>query len=240
MKHLRFLTLAVIVVGVACAPPAAQESPELAAKSVAWEEAMNSKDVEAVVALYSENARLMPPNAETGQGHDAVREAFGGMIDAGLSVDLETTEALAAGNLGTRIGTYVLTSDDGTEVDHGKYIETWEKVEGEWVITNDIWNSDVPIGAGTTSLLGTHLVEDGDHWLAAWSGENSRHADFAENGAPSVRVFQSPDNPNLTGLLIDVADMDTFQAWLESEAGTAAKAEDGVKDETLQILAEVK
>lgn len=240
MKHLRFLTLAVLVVGIACAPPAAQESPELAAKAIAWEEAMNAADVEAVVALYSEDARLMPPNAETGQGHDAVRAAFGEMIDAGLSVDLETTEAMAAGNLGTRIGTYVLTSADGVEVDHGKYIETWEKVEGEWVITNDIWNSDVPTGAGTTSLIGTHMVEDGDHWLAAWSGENSRHADFAQNGAPSVRVFQSPDNPNLTGLLIDVADMDEFQTWLEGEAGAAAKAEDGVRDETLQILAEIK
>lgn len=240
MKHLRFLTIAVLAVGIACAPPAAQESPELAAKSVAWEEAMNSADVEAVVALYSDDARLMPPNAETGQGHDAVRAAFGEMIDAGLSVDLETTEAMAAGNLGTRVGTYVLTSADGTEVDHGKYIETWEKVDGEWLITNDIWNSDVQIGAGTTTLIGTHLVEDGDHWLAAWSGENGRRADFAQNGAPGVRVFQSPGNPNLTGLVIDVADMDTFQAWLEGEEGAAAKAADGVKDETLQILAEVE
>ena len=34
--------------------------------------------------------------------------------------------------------------------------------------------------------------------------------------------------------------MDKFQAYLEGEEGTAAKAEDGVKDETLQILAEVK
>ena len=55
-----------------------------------------------------------------------------------------------------------------------------------------------------------------------------------------MRVFQSPDNPNLTGLLIDVADMDKFQAFLDGEEGTAAKAADGVKDETLQILAEVK
>jgi ketosteroid isomerase-like protein len=240
MKHLKSVALLLIVAGVACAPPTAQESPELAAKAAAWEDAMNAADVEAIVALYAEDARLMPPNAETGQGHDTVRDTFGGMIAAGLSVDLETTEAMAAGNLGTRIGTYVLTSADGTEADHGKYIETWEKTGDGWVITNDIWNSDVAIGAGTTSLIGTHMVEDGDHWLAAWSGENSRHADFALHGAPSVRVFQSPDNANLTGLLIDVADMDTFQAYLEGEEGTAAKAEDGVKDETLQILAEVK
>lgn len=240
MRHLKSVALLLIVAGVACAPPTAQESPELAAKAAAWEDAMNAADVEAIVALYSEDARLMPPNAETGQGHDAVRDSFGGMIAAGLSVDLETTEAMAAGNLGTRIGTYVLTSADGAEADHGKYIETWEKTGDGWVITNDIWNSDVAIGAGTTSLIGTHMVEDGDHWLAAWSGENSRHADFARHGAPSVRVFQSPDNANLTGLLIDVSDMDKFQAYLEGEEGTAAKAEDGVKDETLQILAEVK
>ena len=240
MKHMKFVALLIIVTGVACAPPVAQESPELAAKADAWEEAMNSADIEAVVALYSEDTRLMPPNAEAAQGHDAVRAAFGEMIDAGLSVELETTEATVAGNLGTRIGTYVLKGPDGAEVDHGKYIETWEKTGDGWVITADIWNSDVPVGAGTTSLIGTHMVEDGDHWLAAWSGEDSRHADFARNGAPGVRVFQSPDNPNLTGLLVDVADMDKFQAYLEGEEGTAAKAEDGVKDETLQLLFEVK
>ena len=240
MKRFKPLTLAVLFVGIACAPPSAQESPELAAKAAAFQDAMNAADIEGLVALYSEDARLMPPNMETGQGHDAVREVFGGMIAAGLSVQLATTEAMATGNLGTRVGTYVLTSADGSEVDRGKYIETWEKVGGEWAMTNDIWNSDVPVGAGTISLIGTHMVEDGDRWLAAWSGDNSRHADFAQNGAPNVRVFQSPDNPNLTGVLIDVADMDTFQAWLGGEEGAAAKAEDGVKDETLQILAEVK
>jgi ketosteroid isomerase-like protein len=240
MKHLKSVALLIIVAGVACAPPAAQDSPELAAKATSWEEALNAGDVESLVAMYSEQAQLMPPNEAASQGHEAVRTAFGGMIDAGLTGELKTTQARVSGNLGTRVGTYVLYGPDGAEVDHGKYIETWEQTGGEWVITNDIWNSDVPIGAGTTSLIGTHLVEDGDHWLAAWTGEDSRRADFARNGAPSVRVFQSPDNANLTGLLIDVADMDKFQAYLEGEEGTAAKAEDGVKDETLQILTEVK
>ena len=62
----------------------------------------------------------------------------------------------------------------------------------------------------------------------------------AANGAPAVRVFQSPEDPNLTGLAIEVSDMAALSAWLESEDGAKAKAEDGVIDSTLQILAEVK
>ncbi|MGB6641460.1 MAG: hypothetical protein WBG67_11835, partial [Thermoanaerobaculia bacterium] len=66
------------------------------------------------------------------------------------------------------------------------------------------------------------------------------HALFAEHGAPHVRVFQSPDNPNLTGLLVDVADMEAFQAMLASPEGEAAAVEDTVDFATLRVLSAVE
>ena len=240
MKKLILPVALVVVAGVACAPPVAQESPEILAKAATWQEALNAGDIEGLVALYSDDARLMPPNAVATQGPDAIRADFGGMIAAGLTIKLDTIEAASAGNTGYRVGTYTLTAPGGATADTGKYIELWEKVGGEWLITNDIWNSDAPTGGGVTTLLSTHMVADGEHWLAAWRGENSRRDQFAEHGVAKVRVFQSPDDPNLTGLIIDVADMDEFQAYLGGEEGVKAKAEDGVKDATLQLLAEVQ
>ncbi len=89
-------------------------------------------------------------------------------------------------------------------------------------------------------MLATHEVNDPAHWRAAWQGPNSRHQMFAQHGAPNVRLYQSSSNPRLTGLLIEVSDMDAFQAMLNSPEGAAAKRADGVRDPTLRIFMEMK
>jgi ketosteroid isomerase-like protein len=224
----------------ACAPQTAQDSPELAAMAERWQEVLNSGDHEGVVALYTADARLMPPHGPMDQGADAVRAEFGGMIDAGLTGQLATLEARVAGDLGYRVGTYRIFAPDGSELDRGKYIETWEKNAAGWQITNDIWNSDLPEGAGLTYVSVTHEVEDPERWLAAWTGPDSREKLFAAHGAGDVRVFQSPDDPARVGLLVEIQDMDALMALMNSPEGQAAKAEDGVLDSTLHFMLEVK
>jgi len=175
-----------------------------------------------------------------GQGKEIVQSVFESMIAAGLSVELETVQTLAAGDLGSHIGTYVLTAE-GAEVDRGKFMEAWRRSGGEWMMTADMFSSDLPApGPPGQTLVVTHEVEDAEQWLAAWSGEDSRHAMFIANGASSVRTFQSPDAPNTTGLVITVTDMEALAAMLGSPEGAAAKAEDGVKDATMQMLAEIE
>ena len=94
--------------------------------------------------------------------------------------------------------------------------------------------------ASMTHLVITHEVEDAERWLAAWQGEDSRHKLFMANGAAHVHTLQDPDNPNMTGLIIAVADMDALTAMLESEEGQAAAAADGVKPETMKMLVQAK
>jgi len=244
MKFLNLTTALLVIVGVAACAPApqgSQDSPEISAGAKAWNEALNAGDIESIVAMYTEDARILPPNAEIAQGHDAARKIFGSMIDAGLGGTLATLEATAAGDIGYRVGTYVLETADGTVADKGKYIETWRLVDGSWKISNDQFSSDLPArGSGGTTVAITHEVEDADRWLAAWQGEGSRHELFALHGAPHVRVFQSPESPNHVGLVIDVEDMEALQSFLSSPEGEQAKAEDGVKDATMTVLAEVK
>lgn len=241
MKKLTLATLSLIVVA-ACAPPGSQVSTELPELDEAWEAAFNDGDVEALAAMYAEDARVMAPNAALGTGRDAVRAVFGGMIDAGLKGELESVEAVVAGDIGYQIGTYAISAD-GTVVDRGKYIEIWRKVNGEWKMANDIFNSDLPAapsGALGPVLLVTHEVKDPAHWLAAWAGPDGRAETFKQHGASGVRVFQSPDHPKRVGLLVEVEDMDAFMAWAQSADSAKAKAEDGVIDATLRVMAEVE
>ena len=206
-----------------------------------WEQALNSGDVEAVAALYSADARLLPPNAELAQGSAAIAAEFSQMIAAGLTIDLENVDAVVAGDVGYKVGTYTLQAPGGVTVDRGKYIDVWRKVDGQWKITNDIWNSNLPApGSGTTVVI-THEVEDADRWLNAFRGENSRRGMFAQQaGVNRVRTFQSPDDPKLTALVLDVSDMSAFETFRQSEAAATAKAEDGVKDATIRTFLEMK
>lgn len=240
MKSILVVLVLSIALTIGCAAPSAQESAEIAAGGEAWQARFEAGDMEGLMSLYAEDARLLPPNGEMVQGHDAIRGDFQAMKDAGLSGTLETIEAMAAGDLGYRVGAYTLTTPDGALADKGKYIETWRKVGGEWKIVNDIYNSDLPAGPQGTMMIATHEVGDGAVWLAAWRDGETRREQFAANGVASAQVFQNPDNPNLTGLLLDVTDMEAFQAFLASEEGAAAAAADTVDLSKLSIAVAVE
>lgn len=224
--------------------PAPADSSVITTRSEAWETAFNASDIDALIDLYESDARLLPPNAEMSSGGEALRAVFGAMIDAGLTIDLTSVEAAVSGDIAYNVGVYTLMSGD-TQADVGKYIETWHRGDdGQWRYSNDMFSSDLPVAAAEqaprTHLMITHDVNDGDKWMAAWRGEDSRHQLFKDNGAAHVHTFRNADNPNQTGLVISVTDMDTISAMLQSEEGQAAATEDGVRLDTMRLLTETK
>ncbi|MGB5246153.1 MAG: DUF4440 domain-containing protein [Woeseia sp.] len=205
---------------------------------------LNAGDVEGLVNMYTDDARVMPPNGKMKQGEAAVREEFGAMIEAGITGTLTSIESKALGDIAYNVGTYELRIE-GDTIDTGKWVETWQLGDdGQWRISNDIWNSDNPAvpaaSPAMTHMLGTHRVNDPARWLAAWRGEDGRRADFAANGAPHVHVMQSPDDPNFTGLFLGLSDPAAFEAWLNSDEGQAAAAEDSVDMSTLKLMVEIE
>ncbi|MDH3512936.1 MAG: DUF4440 domain-containing protein [Gammaproteobacteria bacterium] len=237
------LLLTLAACGQQSAPPA--DGSVLTARSAAWEAALNAKDLDALVDLYTSDARLLAPNREMGSGAAAVRAEFGAMIDAGLRVDLTSIDARVAGDMGHNVGTYTLLHGD-TVVDSGKFVETWQRGDdGQWRIANDIYNSDLPVAAPEMPMEGhmthvmiVHEVDDAERWMEAWRGEDSRHSLFKDNGAAHVHTLLDTENPNLAGLIVAVRDMDAMQAMLRSEEGVAAATADGVKLDTMRMLFE--
>jgi hypothetical protein len=89
-----------------------------------------------------------------------------------------------------------------------------------------------------TTLIAVHEVKDGEHWARAWKkGAGSRHELFAKMGI-KARTFRSTENPNLTGLVLEVPDLKQLQAFMESDEARKAMKEDGVKVETFRLLNE--
>ena len=124
----------------------AADKSALGAGAAAWMEAFGAKDIDAMTAFYAEDAVLLPPNAPAIFGRDAISATMQEMFAAGQGIELEDLEIKVVGNLGYKAGRYRTTGEDGSLVDRGKYIEIWSKIDGNWVLHRDIWNSSVQPG----------------------------------------------------------------------------------------------
>lgn len=78
-----------------------------------------------------------------------------------------------------------------------------------------------------------HEVDDVEHWLAS----GSRDEVFGPLGV-TTRTFTDPGGSNRVGLLAEIPDMDAFQAFMQTEEAADAMKHDGVRAETLLVLAE--
>jgi uncharacterized protein (TIGR02246 family) len=157
MRTLKSLMLAVgtVLALSACAPaapPAADTADDEAALKAAtrtWLEAYNAGDVEKIVALYEEDAVLMPPHAPVANGHAAIRAFLtadtAGAKAAGIKIVPGTSTAGVAGDTGWESGTYTVTNASGAAVDSGSYLSVSHKSNGKWLYYRDTYNSDRPL-----------------------------------------------------------------------------------------------
>ncbi|KAA3637343.1 MAG: hypothetical protein DWP97_01040 [Calditrichaeota bacterium] len=89
----------------------------------------------------------------------------------------------------------------------------------------------------TTAII-FHEVKDSTVWSKAWrKGSGSRHEMFGKIGV-KCRNFCDPNNPNATGIIAEIPDMDKFKELLQSDEGQKAMLEDGLKTETMRMLVE--
>jgi uncharacterized protein (TIGR02246 family) len=110
--------------------------------------AFNSGDAAAVAASYTEQGQLLPPNAGFMIGQEAIQAFWQGAMDMGIaSAQLEIREVEQHDDTAIEIGTFTLHAQDGTELDAGKYIVIWRRVDGKWKLHRDIFNSSKPAPA---------------------------------------------------------------------------------------------
>jgi uncharacterized protein (TIGR02246 family) len=113
-----------------------------------WQEAFNSGDAKGVAKLYTENARLLPPNFDIVEGRKGIEEFIGGFIATKAQLDLSTFEVHEGGDLAVAVGRYEMDTptDGGTDHDSGKYIEVWQRQsDGSWLLREDMFSSNLPV-----------------------------------------------------------------------------------------------
>ena len=118
-------------------------SKEIMAANANFERLFNAGDVDEFLTLYTDDARVLPPNGSLVTGKDALREMWSGMMEMGITPKLTTTSAVAYGKVAIEEGTATIMSE-GQVVDNSKYIVIWHKEGKDWKMHQDIWNSSNP------------------------------------------------------------------------------------------------
>ncbi len=153
----RFVSLAAcgLVLLAACAPsapsgqtPSAAAADEAAirAGADAWNAAYNVGDVDKIVALYTDDAVMMPPDAPAASGPAAIREFLTKDVAAARAAGISTKDdggtVGVTADLAWHAGQFSATDAAGKTVSTGKYVELWRKKDGSWRMFRDIWNND--------------------------------------------------------------------------------------------------
>jgi len=131
----------------------APEEEAIRGQIARWLDLIKSKDSAAIAQMYTEDGAFMPPNAPIGKGREAIQQNWEGLMNTpgfALTFAPEQIIVSSSGDMALDRGTFRLAvAPNGTEqVDTGKYVVVWRKIDGEWKAAADIINSDLPAGGG--------------------------------------------------------------------------------------------
>ena len=156
MHSSKTLASILIMLGVFsnCMPPVAlatgtsEDEAAIRANSGSWPVAHNAGDIDRMVALYADDAVLLPPDAPAVTGRAAIRkyltEDVASTKAAQIRIkDLKSSVGIS-GNLGWHVGHFAVVDAAGKTLGTGKYSEVWRKTDGKWVMIRDMWNNDAP------------------------------------------------------------------------------------------------
>jgi ketosteroid isomerase-like protein len=154
--------LALALLAVGCAPPPPDMEAELTALRAAanaYHEAASAKDAARVVALYDQDAVMVPPNADLVEGLEGVQGyRFGFISTPGIALrfELVRAEVSQSADMGWTLAIADITIDhpDGPPTfSLVRDFHTWKKqADGSWKVIGDVWNTGPEPAADSTAL----------------------------------------------------------------------------------------
>ncbi len=111
-------------------------------------EAYKDGDAATIASLYSDTAKMLPPDATEVAGHEAIQALWQSWIDGGLKdLTLEAMEVELSGDLAYEIGQFSLQApaeNNAMVTATGNYLVVWKRgADGNWRLHVDTWN-DTP------------------------------------------------------------------------------------------------
>ncbi|RDD36159.1 hypothetical protein TrispH2_012007 [Trichoplax sp. H2] len=109
-----------------------------------YQAAINGTDLDAIVNHYTDDARVLPPGAETISGKEAIKEYFASLAALGIAKsEFVTEECGGEGTHGFLRYSSKLYKEDGSLFEEGKGVVLYSKdSDGTWKIFLDVANSN--------------------------------------------------------------------------------------------------
>jgi len=158
---LLFAATMVAVAGVllgSCSRPPAEDPASLRAGIVAAQRefvaAFAGKDAATMALLYTEDAAVLPPNADPALGREAITKFWESLMILPLrELRQELVDIHGSGETVTAEGRYSLIDERDHAVEVGKYLTVWRKTPQGWRIHRDLWNADAPASASPADTV---------------------------------------------------------------------------------------
>ncbi len=152
------LSLAACNKGAQTISPDEQAIRDLDAKAATL---INNKDAVGAAALYAENGGVYAPNAPPAIGNEAVVATLTTLTQTpGFQLEIHPSKITisTAKDMAIDVGTYTLKTGDvnAPDVERGKYVTTWLKLNNEWKMYTDMFSSDTapaPAAAGAQATM---------------------------------------------------------------------------------------
>ncbi len=116
-----------------------------------FEEAFARGDAAGCAAVYSEDAKILPPDSPALTGRQAAQEVWQSVIDMGVKrISLQTLEMEEMGDTAVERGaaTVHIQGEGGQTMEaSAKFIVLWKRqADGAWKWHWDCWNFDAHLG----------------------------------------------------------------------------------------------
>jgi ketosteroid isomerase-like protein len=110
----------------------------------ALEQAITRHDLAASVALFSDDAQILPQHGPAVSGRQEIEAYLNEWTTPKVTYDTDTELTLVRGDLGVEQGRYRIRNvRRGSDVEDGKYLHVWRRVGNDWKLYRIIYNTDV-------------------------------------------------------------------------------------------------
>ena len=132
-------------------PLSSADQEGIRAADLAFAAAANAGNLDGVIAVYAEDASLLPPNAPPQKGRDAIRKFWGGLLGAySTRFELTSETVEGRGDLAYNVGQYRLSATPKTKgpppiEEEGKFVEVLKRQpDGSWKYVVDMYSPNSP------------------------------------------------------------------------------------------------
>jgi ketosteroid isomerase-like protein len=140
----RSLASATVILCVAAVVGCSRSDTLPANVTSALEQAFTGHDLDATVALFADDAEILPQHGPAIRGRQEIEAYFKDSMTPKVVYDTDTEMTLVRGDLAVEQGRYrVRNVRRGSDVEEGKYLHVWRLRQDDWKLYRIIYNTDV-------------------------------------------------------------------------------------------------